>query len=314
MELGVGSRGKRIAGLLFAAALTALFSAAAAAGELTTTHFYSATLGRDLKYVTYLPTGYETSNRNYPVLYLLHGAGGNERTWADEGHIVDTVDQLIAAREIPPTLIVMPGCTASWWIDGAKDRTETSFWSDLEPHVRSHLRTINGRSGRLIAGLSAGGYGALRYALKYPERFAAAAALSPAIYSDAPPGISSARRNPPFLSAAGSFDPAAWKALNYPTVLPSYLAQPVRVPLYLMSGEQDEYGIAAEIRLAYNKIHLHQAGLIEMRVVQGGHTWAVWSAAIADALRYMYRYVPAPSRNEPAPVISTAQSNDLVAR
>src|SRR5689334_12643070 len=118
MELGVGSRGKRIAGLLFAAALTVLFSAAAAAGELTTTHFYSATLGRDLKYVTYLPTGYETSNRNYPVLYLLHGAGGNERTWADEGHIVDTVDQLIAAREIPPTLIVMPGCTASWWIDG----------------------------------------------------------------------------------------------------------------------------------------------------------------------------------------------------
>ena len=261
------------------------------AGEIERYHVQSRALGRDLPYLVYIPKGHAATAAKLPVLYLLHGAGGDENAWVEDGQILATADKLIAEQAIPPTLIVMPGCRACWWIDGVKDKAETAFWTELEPAVRSRFRTIEGRSGRLIAGLSAGGYGALRYALKYPERFAAAAVLSPAIYADVPPENSSARRQSPFMGVSG-FDTATWKTLNYPSLLPAYLAQPLRVPIYLVSGDHDDYGIAFETALAFKQIYARQPALAELRVVDGGHSWAVWSNAIANAMRYMYRFVP----------------------
>ena len=84
---------------------------------------------------------------------------------------------LIQIGAIPPAIIVMPGCAASWWIDGAKDKAEQAFWTDLVPYIDSHYRTIASREGRLIAGVSAGGYGATRFGLKYPDQVIAVAAL-----------------------------------------------------------------------------------------------------------------------------------------
>lgn len=264
------------------------------AGHVERRQLTSNALSRDLTYLVYVPDGYQEHSESLPVLYLLHGAGGDENSWVTDGDIIETADTLIAAGAIPPTLIVMPGCRACWWIDGAKDKAETAFFTELEPHVKSNFRTVVGRSGRLIAGLSAGGYGALRYALKYPERFAAAAALSPAIYADLPPDKSAARRQPPFLDAGGAFDPATWKALNYLTILPAYLGQPARVPIYFVSGDKDDYGIARETTVAFNQLNARQPALTELRLVDGGHSWAVWSRAIGDAMRYMYGFVPKP--------------------
>ncbi len=153
----------------------------ASAGQIRAETVFSNSLGRELPYLIYFPDGYDGGRDSYPVLYLLHGAGGNERAWADQGHIKEKADKLIASGAIPPTLIVMPGCSACWWVDGAKDKAETAFWSDLIPAIDARYRTLNTRGGRLVAGLSAGGYGAVRFALRYPDRIAAAAALSPAI-------------------------------------------------------------------------------------------------------------------------------------
>lgn len=209
------------------------------ASELRRATVASAALGRDMRFIVYIPDGYETGAQRYPVLYLLHGAGGDENAWVERGDIQTHADKLIAEGTIPPTLIVMPGCRACWWIDGGKDRAETAFWSELVPAVAERFRTVEARDGMLVAGLSAGGYGIVRFAMKYPDRIAAAAAFSPAIYSVTPPANSSARSQPPFLGPDGQFNQIAWTTLNYPALIDHYFAQPSRVPFYLVGTSKN---------------------------------------------------------------------------
>ena len=224
------------------------------------------------------------------MLYLLHGAGGDETAWLERGHIKDHADRLIAAGEIPPAIIVMPGCPGCWWVDGAKDKGETAFWSDVVPAIEQGYRTQQSRLGRLIAGVSAGGYGAIRFAMKYPDRIAAVAALSPAIYSVTPPSLSSARRDPAFLRADGQFNQSLWSAENYPRLSAGYFAQPNRVPIYLATGDRDELGIAYETLQLFNILSERQPLQVELNLVEGRHDWNVWGATLDDAMRYIFRY------------------------
>jgi enterochelin esterase-like enzyme len=273
----------------------------AKASEIRYEWLLSKALGRRMPYLAYLPGAYMRGQDHYPVLYLLHGAGGDERTWANNGHIKEQADSLIASGAIPPAIIVMPGCPASWWVDGAKEQAETAFWSDLVPAVGMRYRTIETRSGRVIAGLSAGGYGAIRFALRYPGRIAAAAALSPAIYTRPVPQFSAARTQPPFLGRDGQFDRAAWDRLNYPALLEQYFAQSNRVPLYLVSGDSDKLGITSETALLFARLLARQPGRIELHVVEGGHSWTVWEANIGAAMQYMFKFA-----DKPHPAASSA--------
>jgi enterochelin esterase-like enzyme len=264
------------------------------ASELRSESFASKSLGHDMSFVVYLPEGYAGGHQHYPVLYLLHGAGGDERAWAERGHIKEKADRLIASGAIPPAIIVMPGCPACWWVDGAKEKAETAFWSDLVPIVDLRYRTLETRGGRLVAGLSAGGYGAVRFALRYPDRIAAAAALSPAVYSDSVPQLSAARTQPPFLAASGQFNQAAWDAQNYPSQLDKYFAQSFRVPLYLVSGDNDKLGIAFETALLFKRMFQKQPDQVELRVVDGDHSWKVWETTIDDAMKYIFQFADRP--------------------
>src|SRR5690242_1387297 len=90
-------------------AIAALLAALPAlASEIVTREFDSAALGRKWAYEVYIPTPYQTSRANYPVLYLLHGNNGTGRDWVEKGKIQRTADALIANGEIPAAIIVMP--------------------------------------------------------------------------------------------------------------------------------------------------------------------------------------------------------------
>jgi S-formylglutathione hydrolase FrmB len=204
----------RCRNLVFAACVL-LLVLPASASEIITREFRSATLQRSWAYNVYLPSGYERSSLSFPVLYLLHGNGGTRDDWVQKGRIQRTADSLIARREIPPTIIVMPDAGVSWYVD-RREKMETAIIRDLLSDVEQNLRALKSRDGRLIAGLSMGGYGALRFALKYPEMFAAAALLSPAIYDPLPPSNSSARTVGTF--GEPGFDERVWKSLNYPAL------------------------------------------------------------------------------------------------
>ncbi|MBW3629669.1 MAG: esterase family protein [Gemmatimonadetes bacterium] len=272
-------------------------TAPAQASEIAEQRFRSTVLGREYAYTVYTPTGYGTSGLRYPVLYLLHGANGNQTSWSRDGRLKLIADSLIAGGLIPPVLIVMPGDSVGWWVDAPGGASETALLTELIPDAERRYRILRERSGRMVAGQSMGGYGALRFALKYPDRFAAAALHGPAVYFDAPPATSAARQHPPFRSTDGSFSLAEWRSRNYPTLLDAYFAQPARVPIYIVSGDHDPLGIAAESVRLFDTLRARQPGQVELRIVDGGHEWAVWISTFADALRYMTRYVAQPRPN-----------------
>ena len=259
------------------------------AGTVVTRQFESRTLGRAWSYTVYLPTGYEGSSGRYPVLFLLHGNGQNHSSWATSGRIQATADALIAGGEIPPAIIVMPDAGTTWYVD-RREPMETAIVRELIPHVDGRFRTIAARTGRLVAGLSMGGYGAMRLAMKYPELFAAAALLSPAIY-DEPPANSAARRVGVFGSP--DYDPAVWNALSHRALWSAYQARQLPVPMYIVSGDDDEFLIELSATQFYELLRAHKHPA-ELRIVDGAHTWAVWSTTIGSAMKYMFRYVTAP--------------------
>jgi enterochelin esterase-like enzyme len=279
--------------LLFTLCLIALLNQLAFAGDVFTETFRSEAIGRDYKYTIYVPDSYKTDNKRYPVLYLLHGAGGDENEWLFKGGARETLDALIARGLIKPMLVVMPGHTAAWWVDGAKEKGETALVKEVMPHAEKNYRIDATSSNRLIAGLSAGGYGTLNLVLKYPQMFAAAAILSPAIYDPVPPSHSSGVRNPPFQKE-GKFDADLWKSLNYVSHIEAYKKSGVIVPLYINSGDHDTFGIALQAAMLYERLRLHQPGKVEFRVVDGDHEWMVWRDTLADALQFMNARIVGP--------------------
>jgi enterochelin esterase-like enzyme len=279
----------------FLFAVAALLAALPAfASEIVTREFDSAALGRKWAYEVYLPTPYQTSRANYPVLYLFHGNNGTRRDWVEKGKIQRTADALIASGEIPAAIIVMPDASASWFVD-RREKMETAVIRDLIPDVEKNFRTLRTRDGRLIGGLSMGAYGSLRFALKYPQMFAAAALLSPAIYDPLPPKNSGARRAPPF--ATPEFDEQAWRDLNYPKLWDAYLAKKTPVAMYINSGDDDEFMIEAEATQLYSLLRANRQPA-ELRIVDGAHNWTVWESTIGDALKYIFRYSAKPASAE----------------
>ena len=192
---------------------------------------------------------------------------------------------------MPPAIIVMPDAGATWYVD-RKEKMETAVIQDLVGDVQRNFRVIDARKGRLIAGLSMGGYGSLRFALKYPEMFAAAALLSPAIYDPEPPQSSGARRAGVF--GAPEFDAQVWKQLNYPALWDAFLAKKIAVPMYINSGDDDDYFIEAEATRLYSLLRKNGQPA-ELRIVDGPHRWPVWESTIGDAMRYIFRYADRPA-------------------
>jgi len=141
--------------------------------------FDAPSVGRSLRFNLVLPKDYGQSEKRYPVLYLLHGYGGNYTGW-----IADGAADYAAAYDL---IIVVPDSGNSWYAnwkaseDGKKNNWEDYIVKDVVGYVDSHYRTISRRQGRAIGGLSMGGYGAVVIGLRNPEMFCSVASHSGAL-------------------------------------------------------------------------------------------------------------------------------------
>ena len=278
--------------LLFAGAQLSM------AGEVTLRSFNSKAMNAEYRYTVYLPDGYESNRLRYPVLFLLHGNAGDENEWLVKGQIQPTADALIKSGRMQPTIIVMPGGASTWWVDGNKDKAETALIKELIPHIDATLRTITTREGRMIAGLSAGGFGTVNAVFKYPEMFISAAAMSPAVYAPTPPAHSSAIRVAPFQKD-GKFDQASWDRLNYTANWDLYKSKKIVVPMYINSGDHDTFSIAYHSAGLFQKLFEFQPKQVEYRVIDGDHEWPVWRDTIGDAMTYMSGFASRPQIAKP---------------
>ena len=157
-------------------------------GTLSRVWYDSPTLGQQRRMTVYLPAAYD-GKKAFPVMYLLHGHGGDETAWGDLGRASQIMDNLIAEGKCVPMIVVMsngnPTCNAApgWWHEGmytpdgnafnqrgAKASMEESFM-DIVNYVDSHYKTIKKRSGRAVTGLSMGGGHTFGISRLYPETF-----------------------------------------------------------------------------------------------------------------------------------------------
>src|SRR5215210_5007210 len=148
---------------------------ALANGRIETVRFQSKLVNTTLPYNVILPTDYKTSRTTrYPVLYLLHGLTGHYNDWVARSNIADYAADY-------RMIVVMPEANDSWYTDSATvatEKYETYILRELIPDVQQRYRTIEARYGRAIAGLSMGGYGAIKFGLKSPATFIFAGSMS----------------------------------------------------------------------------------------------------------------------------------------
>lgn len=279
-----------------------------ASSAVTQEDFFSTILNRTYQYQLYLPAGYETGSQAYPVIYLLHGRGDAMEAWLN---VRDTLDDLIAAGDAPPLIAVMPDMPsnerAGYYIDSQYTGTlyrgeavETAFMDDLIPHIESTYRTLTTREGRLLGGYSMGGYGALRYAMAYPKRFAGAIVLSPAVYTPLPPADSSTREFGAFGKGDSLFDDDIYQNLNYPALVEPLEKSGLGLHLFIAVGDDEWknpnpedrlHDLDIEAHLVYNLIARISNVSSEFRVYDGGHDWDVWRPGFVEGIKYLSRFL-----------------------
>lgn len=142
----------------------------------------SEILKGERKYAIYLPPDYESSERSYPVLYLLHGGGDDQTGWIQFGEVLRIADKAIHEGTSTAMIVVMPDANTGrrgFFNDPKGDwNYEDFFFNELMPHVEKKYRIKGEKRYRAVAGLSMGGGGSFMYALHHPELFSSACPLS----------------------------------------------------------------------------------------------------------------------------------------
>jgi putative tributyrin esterase len=259
---------------------------AAAAVRVESVPFESKLVGAALPYNVVLPPDYamkSSAQTRYPVLYLLHGLAGSANDWVSQrAHLTNYAAQY-------HMIIVVPEGKDGWYTDGATvatDKFESYFVEELMPDVQKRFRTVEARDGRAVAGLSMGGYGALKFGLKYPDKFVFVASMSGAL------GAASWHAQDPLPSFVkpsvarvfGADDSPA-RASNdiYKIVRELPPARVAALPyFYLDCGTED--GLLSENR-DFAALLVEKKIPHEYRQLPGGHAWAYWDQQVREVLR-----------------------------
>jgi enterochelin esterase family protein len=224
-------------------------------------HWYqSKSLNTRRSLHVYTPPGYDKSRKDYPVLYLFHGAGDNDATWTALGRAQVILDNLLAQKKVVPMIVVMTDGHASVWppSTNAADRArgnkafENDLIGDVMPFVESNYRTINKRESRAIIGLSMGGGQSLTVGLNHLDRFAWLGAMSAAVPDER--AVSTALGN---ANDTNKKLKLFWIAIGKDD--------------FLLKRNQDFDQLLASKGIKHT-----------FKITEGNHSWPVWRRYLAD--------------------------------
>lgn len=248
----------------------------------------SEILQSERKYAVYLPPDYETSERSYPVLYLLHGAGDDQSGWIQFGEVLRITDNAIKEGTATPMIIIMPDANTGRRgyfndIDG-EWRYEDFFFQELIPFVEKTYRTRNEKRFRAIAGLSMGGGGTFMYALRKPEMFSSACPLSaytgPLSFEEARSRFSGNNQNIDEQVLREYYE--NHNALSMINSWPE--SNKTMVRWYIDCGDDDFlYEGNSLVHIAMKKNDIPH----EFRIREGGHTWTYWRESLPRVLEFI---------------------------
>ncbi len=241
-------------------------------------HYFSNALGKQTAAYVLLP---EVGEGPFPVLYLLHGLSDNHTIWLRRTAIERYVANL-------PVIVVMPDGGRGFYADAAAGYAYgKAIGEELVDRIDKTFPTQANREGRVNAGLSMGGYGAVRLALAYPERFRAAHSLSGA--------MGFGHRDPNWE------DPRTAEFAR--VVGEGYKGGPC--DLYALAQKNQAAGTLPELRIdcgtedfllednrAFNTFLTENGIVHEYEEFPGAHTWEYWDRHIQDALKFFFPLTP----------------------
>ncbi len=248
----------------------------------------SKLLNMDRKYAIYLPPDYESSQRSYPVLYLLHGGGDDHTGWVQFGEVQNITDKTIREGIATSMIIVMPDANTGrrGYSNDATNtwRYEDFFFQEFMPFIEKTYRIKTEKRYRAIAGLSMGGDGTFTYALHHPELFAAACPLSA---GTGPANLDStrARLRRENNNIADTSVTAYYKrqsVLELVNSMPDNNKKAVR--WYIDCGDDDFlYEGNSLVHIAMRKKEIPH----EFRIRDGAHNWTYWRTALPEVLQFV---------------------------
>lgn len=272
--------------LCYVFALAMFCSPLCYASKVDTVEIPSAAMNKTYKAAIALPDSYSKSKKDFPVLYLLHGGFGHFNDW-----LLKTPDKMLVRNLADQynMIIVMPeGEIFSYYIDSPVDpnsKFETYIIKEVIPFIDSRYRTVKDKKGRVITGLSMGGYGSLYLSTRHPELFAAAGSMSGAL----DPNMTTWNLTPERFNGLTKFLDKIMGPMTPDSYLPYSvvnMADQIRkngLPIVMDIGVEDfllEPNRELHRRLLYNHT-LH-----DYTERPGGHTWEFWQ----DALPYQVLY------------------------
>ena len=252
--------------------------------SVETVQFHSQLVNATLPYNVILPPDYRASSvTRYPVLYLLHGFGGHYSDWATRTNVADYAAQY-------RMIVVMPEGNNSWYTDSVSastDKYQSYILKELIPDVQKRYRTIEARYGRGVAGLSMGGYGALKFGLKTPDSFVFVGSLSGAL------GITSATDDDlkdlkavrdSIFSVFGPVGSATRKTNDiYEITRGLSAARVAGLPYFYLDCGTEDFLVTANQQFA--ALLREKKIPHEYRELPGEHTWAYWDQQVPEVLK-----------------------------
>jgi S-formylglutathione hydrolase FrmB len=255
----------------------------------------SSILSTEVEYSIYLPADYETSNRRYPVLYLLHGYSDDETGWTQFGEAHLIADRAVNNGDSAPMIIAMPDGGVSFYINNydGKVKYEDFFIKEFIPHIDQTYRTRPTKRYRAIAGLSMGGYGTLIMSTKHPEVFSAAAPLSAGVFTDE----EIVNANDDLWKTVlgdlyGKKDLTGKSRLtdhyqknSILNIIESGNAEELKQVRYYIDCGDDDFLIKGN--MALHSAMIDKKIPHEFRVRDGVHNWTYWRTALPEVLKFV---------------------------
>ena len=252
--------------------------------------FESKLVSYPVEYSVYLPPDYESSNRNYPILYLLHGYSDDETGWIQFGEANTIADKGIANGDFSSCIIVMPDGKVSWYANSfdGKDPWEDMFVKEFIPFIEKEYRVRSKKEFRAIAGLSMGGYGALILSMRNTDLFSSCVAMSSGTFTDEEM-ISNDAYDRYFGDIYG---PKERERVSdyYKSYSPLHLIETVdleklkSIRFYIDCGDDDF------LYKGNSALHVKMRDLgipHEYRVRDGIHSWSYWRTGLFDGLVFI---------------------------
>lgn len=257
--------------------------------EVKTFSLKSKLMARDVSYRVIVPSGYDAKENaavKYPVIYLLHGLTGNFRNWTDSTKL----SQYAVNHNF---LIVTPDGGNGWYSDSvtaANDKYESYIIQELLPEIDKNYRTVADRDHRYIAGLSMGGYGAIKFGMKYPDKFSLVGSFSGALGAASFTEKSAGNIGKSIDEIFGAADSENRKSNDVfgllKTITPEkikqlpFIYQSCGTEDFLIQNNRDFLALMNEKKIAH-----------EYREHPGGHNWIFWDDQIREFLSVAERRI-----------------------